>query len=115
MKKTITFFRLLPVMMLAVMLLAGSSGMKTYALTTGDIVIIAVNADAVKTMSFVALVDIPVNTTISFTDNAWTSASGPIATTEGAFPWTATTAVSAGTVVKFTLDTEWRVSTGSVT
>ncbi|HOL00988.1 MAG TPA: hypothetical protein PK860_05540, partial [Paludibacteraceae bacterium] len=49
-----------------------------YALSVGDIAIIAVNTDAPKTFTFVALADIPANTTISFTDNAWTSASGPI-------------------------------------
>ena len=42
-----------------------------YALGAGDIAIIAVNTDATKTFTFVALADIPANTTISFTDNAW--------------------------------------------
>ncbi|HRU63661.1 MAG TPA: hypothetical protein P5236_04530, partial [Paludibacteraceae bacterium] len=64
-----------------------------YALSVGDIAIIAVNTDAPKTFTFVALADIPANTTISFTDNAWNATTSTWRTGEGTIQWSHTAAV----------------------
>lgn len=60
----------------------------SYALTAGDIAIIAVFSDDPDLITFVPLEDIAANTVITFTDNAWTTANGPFATNEGYVEWT---------------------------
>ncbi|CAN1567177.1 YhcR_OBF_like domain containing protein [Rhabdaerophilaceae bacterium] len=73
------------------------------ALTAGDIAIVAMNADANKTFSFVALVNIAAGEVIKFTDNGWTSANA-FRSNEGIISWTAPAGgLTAGTVV--TIDT----------
>jgi hypothetical protein len=74
-------------------------------LTAGDIAIIAMNADNNATpilgenFVFVALKDIPANTTITFTDNAWDAVTETFRTNEGYVQWTHTAIVPAGTVI----------------
>ncbi len=84
------------------------------ALTTGDIAILAVNADITKTLTFVALADIPANTTISFTDNAWNATTQVWRTGEGTIAWNHTALVTKGTVVTITLAATYTVDIGSV-
>ena len=95
------------------------TGQIAHALTAGDVAVIAVNADNDDSFAFVALVDIPANTTITFTDNAWTTASGPFAATEGYCQWSHTSLVAAGTVIRVTgVNNNWTTitaTTGSVT
>ncbi|MBF2063463.1 MAG: DUF11 domain-containing protein [Calothrix sp. C42_A2020_038] len=76
------------------------------ALTQGDIAIIAYNADGNDDFAWVALVDIPANTTINFTDSSWQDTG--FRTTEhldaaggGPLVWTHTSAITAGTVIRF--------------
>ena len=67
-------------------------------LSAGDIAFIAYNADGGDDFAFVALVDIPANETIYFTDNEWNgSAFNDI--NEGELTWTNTSILSAGSVV----------------
>lgn len=87
-----------------------------YALSVGDIAIIAVNTDAPKTFTFVALADIPANTTISFTDNAWNATTSTWRTGEGTIQWSHTAAVTAGTVITLTVNTDpYSATIGTVT
>ena len=86
-----------------------------YALGAGDIAIIAVNTDATKTFTFVALADIPASTTISFTDNAWDASTPAWRAGEGTIQWSHTANVTAGTVITVTLTTTPTVSIGNVT
>jgi len=100
-------------MAFAIFMLTPGTG---WGLTAGDIAILGVNADATKSFAFVALTDIPANTKITFTDNAWTAAAGPFATTEGSIEWTHTSIVSAGTVITLTVDVNPYLTTlGTIT
>jgi uncharacterized repeat protein (TIGR01451 family) len=67
-------------------------------LQPGDIAIIGFNADNPDAYVFVLLRDVAASTAITFTDNGWTAA-GAFRATEGTAIWTASTALSAGTVV----------------
>ncbi len=90
----------------------------SYALTAGDIAIIGVNADASKSMVFVALADIPASTTISFTDNAWNASTEAWRTGEGTFTWSNSSITTKGTVVTITMGaptSPFTVNVGSVT
>lgn len=87
----------------------------TYALTAGDIAIIAVNTDATKNVVFVALTDIPASTDISFTDNAWDATTPAWRTGEGTIVWSTSSLVTKGTVVTITLGSPYTVDVGSVT
>lgn len=81
-------------------------------LVPGDIAIVAYNARLHSrncNISFVLLRDIVAGTTINFTDNGWTSP-GVLRSTEGTDVWTASTALSAGTVILYPF-TNVRLST----
>ena len=67
-------------------------------LNPGDIAITALNADGDDDFAFVALVDIPANTTIWFTDNEWTGTAFNNLN-EGELQWSHTSIITAGTVV----------------
>lgn len=67
-------------------------------LTAGDIAFTAFNADGDDDFAFVALKDIPANTSIWFTDNEWTGTSFNN-TNEGELEWSHTSIVTAGTVI----------------
>lgn len=69
------------------------------ALTAGSIAFVGYNADGSDNIAFVALTDIAVGETIIFEDNEW-NGTGWVDTNEGAFSWTSTSAVSAGTIVR---------------
>ena len=71
---------------------------KSQALSPGDIAFVAFNADGSDEVAFVALVDIPANTTIWFTDNEWDGDSFNNLN-EGEIQWSHTSIVSAGTVI----------------
>ena len=68
-------------------------------LTAGDIAILGLNTDATKSMIFVALTDIPANTTISFTDNGWNASTQVWRTGEGTISWSHTQSISKGTCI----------------
>ena len=74
-----------------------------FALTAGDIAILAVNTDATKSIAFVALNDIPSNTSISFTDNAWNATTQSFRSGEGTIAWSNTTITVKGSVILLTL------------
>ena len=67
-------------------------------LAPGDIVIIGFNFDNPDEISFVCLEDIVAGTQLNFTDNGWFN-SGSFRTGEGAFTYTFSSDVSAGTVI----------------
>lgn len=73
------------------------------AQTAGQVMFVGFNSDGNDGFSFVALVDIPANTTIYFTDNEWNGsaigAGGAFNTGEGFNSWSHTSVLSAGTVV----------------
>lgn len=68
------------------------------ALTAGDIMFTAFNADE-DGLSFVTFVDIAANTTIYFSDNEWTGTA--FNTGESYNQWVSSSVVSAGSVVRF--------------
>ncbi|HEY9645838.1 MAG TPA: hypothetical protein V6C88_05685, partial [Chroococcidiopsis sp.] len=68
-------------------------------LNAGDIAFVGFNADANDDFAFVALTDIAVGETITFTDNEWDGSA--FNTGEGGFTWTASALVPAGTIVVF--------------
>lgn len=87
-----------------------------YALSAGDIAIIAVNTDSTKAFTFVALADIPANTVISFTDNAWNATTQAWRTGEGTIQWSHTANVTAGTVITLTVNSSpYSATIGTVT
>ncbi|WCO01151.1 beta strand repeat-containing protein [Psychroserpens ponticola] len=67
-------------------------------LGAGDIAFTAFNADGGDEFSFVALADIPANTTIWFTDNEWDGNSFNNIN-EGEIEWSHTSTVTAGSVI----------------
>ncbi len=69
------------------------------ALAAGNIAFVGFNADGNDNIAFVALVDISAGETIIFEDNEWNGTTF-IDTNEGAFSWTASSTVSAGTIVR---------------
>jgi hypothetical protein len=64
----------------------------------GSIAFTGYNADGDDNLAFVALVDIPVNTVIFFTDEEWNGTDWADFT-EGLFAWTASSNIPAGTIV----------------
>ena len=75
------------------------------SLSEGDVAFIAFNADGSDGFAIVALVEIPANANIYFTDNEWTdSPAGLVDSAEGALTWaTGASAIPAGTVIRFEL------------
>ncbi|MGK7955334.1 MAG: ExeM/NucH family extracellular endonuclease, partial [Crocosphaera sp.] len=71
-------------------------------LLPGDIAIIGFNFDNPDEFAFLVLADITAGTEIKFTDNGW-QANGTFRNTEGTFTWTATTDITAGTVINPTI------------
>jgi hypothetical protein len=70
------------------------------SLTAGDIMFVGYNSDGTDALSFVALKEIPANTTIYFTENDWQGSSFGLG--ESFFNWSNNTKTAAGTVVHFT-------------
>lgn len=72
-------------------------------LSSGDITILGANGTGTDRFSFVTWVSIPNNTVITFTDNAWETASGPLRTNENTLVWQNNTGspIAAGTVIVF--------------
>ncbi|HAC65731.1 MAG TPA: endonuclease [Cyanothece sp. UBA12306] len=68
-------------------------------LSPGDIAIIGFNFDNPDQLAFLTLVDIAAGTAIKFTDNGWKN-DNTFRSNEGIFTWTATTDITAGTVIK---------------
>jgi autotransporter passenger strand-loop-strand repeat protein len=69
-------------------------------LTAGSIAFTGFNGDGNDNLSFVALTDIPQGTVISFTDSNWNGTSFATGSNaESTIAWTATSAISAGTVI----------------
>jgi hypothetical protein len=69
------------------------------ALVSGNIAFVGFNADGNDNIAFVALVDIAIGETIIFEDNEW-NGTAFADTNEGAFSWTASSLVLAGTIVR---------------
>lgn len=90
-------------------------------LNSGDIAFTAFNADGDDDFAIVALVDIPANTIIYFTDNEAGTATSLNNTFEGIISWdTGNSIISAGTIVVFTdmdsdTNTNFGASIGSLT
>jgi hypothetical protein len=69
------------------------------ALNPGDIAFVGFNADGNDNIAFVTLADINPGEIIFFEDNEW-NGTAFADTSEGAFSWTATSLVTAGTIVQ---------------
>lgn len=69
------------------------------SLAAGDIAFVGYDADNPDDFAFVILRDIEAGTTITFTDNGWSTTTNALRTTEGSYTYTAPTALSAGTVI----------------
>ena len=90
MRKSLSKSFLLPILLF----LSGLS----IAQNEGELMFVGFNADVNDGLSVVALVEIPANTTIFFTDNEWDGST--LATNEGTLQWdTGGSAISPGTVV----------------
>lgn len=74
------------------------------SLAAGDIAFVGYDADNPDDFAFVILRDIEAGTTITFTDNGWSTTTNALRTTEGSYTYTAPTALSAGTVIHPTTD-----------
>jgi len=86
------------------------AGFAQTTLAAGDMAIIGVNYDVQPhEMAIVTLVPISAGTTIRITDYAYDEATGQFSTvsttntSEGAVEWTTTSAIAAGTVIKFSV------------
>jgi predicted extracellular nuclease len=79
------------------------------ALAAGNIAFVGFNADGNDNIAFVALVDISIGETIFFEDNEW-NGTGWADTSESAFSWTATSVVTAGTIIRID-----NIGTGTIT
>jgi len=80
------------------------------ALTNGDVAIVNFTAEGNDSLAFVALTNIPANTTIYFSDLGWTNSTRRYSTTEGKVRWSHSSDVSAGSVIIIT-----NLSGGTVT
>jgi hypothetical protein len=69
------------------------------ALAAGNIAFVGFNADGSDNLAFVVLADINLGEVILFEDNEW-NGTGWNDTNEGAFSWTTTSLVTAGTIVR---------------
>lgn len=74
------------------------------SLAAGDIALIGYDDDNPDDFAFVILRDVEAGTTITFTDNGWSSSTNTLLTSEGSFTYTAPTALAAGTVIHPTAD-----------
>jgi len=83
---------------IAMTLLITLVSISSYTQSAGDIAFIAFNGDGDDEFAFVALVDIPSNTTIWFTDNEWDGDSFNNIN-EGEVQWTYSSILPAGSVV----------------
>lgn len=86
--------------LLVAVLLWMAPGQMRAQLSPGDIAVIGVNTDNADAFGFVALVDIPANTQINFTDDG-VKEDGTLRTTEGILTWSSTSIVTKGTVVTY--------------
>lgn len=69
----------------------------------GDIAFVSYQTDNPDGFSIITFVDIPASQTLYFTENAWTTTSGPLASNESTITWTTPSSViPAGTVINFT-------------
>ena len=85
---------------LIVILLLFNSGFSQTTLSAGDLAIVGMNCDNPDDFAFLVLVSIEAGTEIKFTDNGWSSAD-TFRTGEGIQTYTASSAVTAGTVIVF--------------
>jgi hypothetical protein len=98
---------------LSVVVLSGLSSVASAQLVgPGDIAFTGLNCDGTDNIAFAALVNIPVGSVISFTDNEW-NGSGWADSNENGWTWTATSAVPAGAIV--TIDNVQGVIAGTTT
>ncbi|MGB3192202.1 MAG: ExeM/NucH family extracellular endonuclease [Limnoraphis sp.] len=67
-------------------------------LSPGDIAIVGFNFDNPDEFAFTPLVNLSTGTEINFTDNGW-QAAGTFRANEGTFTWTASTDITAGTII----------------
>lgn len=103
----------------ALALLLAATGVSAHAaLSAGDLAIIAYNTDSTDSFAWVALTDIAANTTINFTDSSWQGTA--FRSTEhldagGPLTWTNTSALAAGSVVKFNgnVAKTWSIGAGN--
>ena len=73
-------------------------------LSAGDLVFVAINADAVDAFAFALLKPIGAGTVIGFSDRDYSTAAGMPATGEAAYVWTADVAYPAGTIITIQTD-----------
>ena len=79
------------------------------ALGPGSIAFTGFNADGGDNIAFVVLEEIPAGTEIHFSDNEWTGSAFDTLSAETIFTWTATSTISAGTIV--TIDNVSNITT----
>ncbi|MCD4745089.1 MAG: lamin tail domain-containing protein, partial [Bacteroidales bacterium] len=89
---------LIAVMFMALLFGISKIGLGQTTLSAGDIAIVGFAMDAPDEFTFVLLIDIESGTEINFTDNGW-YASGSFRSTEQTITWTASSNLSAGTVI----------------
>lgn len=99
---------------LSAAVLALSLSAQVHALSVGDIAVIAYNSDGNDDFAWVALTDIAANTTLNFTDSSWQATAFRL--TEhldagGPLTWSSVALITAGTVIKYSGNTDANVAT----
>ena len=85
-------------------------------LSAGDIALTGFTTDNPDQFVFVLMVNVESGTQINFTDRGWDSIGGAFRAGEGILTWTATSNLTAGTVVSVTdLDNPFSADVGSIT
>lgn len=110
--------RILQVLIVASLILSVQSSVLA-ALAVGDIAIVAVNSTGTDNFAWVALTNITAGTTVKFTDSSWQGTSpgsfraGESSGGSTALTWTSTSAVAAGTVIRYngTTANSWSIGT----
>ncbi|GAB5526539.1 MAG: hypothetical protein Roseis2KO_44110 [Roseivirga sp.] len=103
--------------MLLFFLFASHADSQTTDLSAGDVAFLAFNLDGADEFSFVLLTSVESGTVISITDHGWDDANGfgtPSGGGDGVLTWTATSDLSAGTVITVSGSSSRTVSTGTI-
>ncbi|WJJ97245.1 LamG-like jellyroll fold domain-containing protein [Algibacter luteus] len=94
-------------------------GINTYSQTTlsaGDVALTGFKTDNPDQFVFVLLTDVTAGTQINFTDRGWNSTLGTFRAGEGVLTWTATSSLSAGTVIDvLDLENPFTADNGTIT
>ena len=109
------FTRIIPLLMAVVLMLFSAVSYAQTTLTTGDLAFIGLNSDGNDEFSAVLLKDITSGTSFYITDKGWNDATGFLTILgDGIWQWTATSALSAGTIIHVKTTNNGNIEVGSL-